>query len=159
MGFLLLPRIGEFTVFGESLQNYQQLNDSKQKNLKIHRRGFSSQPLGPRNVMKDPDFFWNRVETGEIWQRAVPHVLGRAASPGLIGKQRFRLGITSYKWVFPKIGVPQNGWFMMENPIKMDDLGVALFLETPKWNNSSGVWTQSVPSTNFGGSFGWSTTK
>jgi len=21
--------------------------------------------------------------------------------------------------VFPKIGVPQNGWFIMENPIKM----------------------------------------
>ena len=34
-------------------------------------------------------------------------------------------------WVFPKIGIPQNGWFIMENPINMDDLGIPLFLETP----------------------------
>ena len=31
--------------------------------------------------------------------------------------------------MFPKIGVPQNGWLIVENPIKMDDLGVP-FLET-----------------------------
>ena len=30
---------------------------------------------------------------------------------------------TFFIWVFPKIGVPQNGWFIMEIPIEMDDLG------------------------------------
>ena len=34
-------------------------------------------------------------------------------------------------WLFPKIGVPQNGWFIMENLIKMHNLGVPPFKETP----------------------------
>ena len=41
-------------------------------------------------------------------------------------------------WVFPKIGVPQNGWFIMDNSIKMDDLGVPLFLETSTSQHQQG---------------------
>ena len=39
--------------------------------------------------------------------------------------------IKKLEWGVPKIGVPQNGWFILGNPIKVD-LGVPLFLETPK---------------------------
>ena len=44
--------------------------------------------------------------------------------------QDLRFSTNSVFGGFPKIMVPQNGWFRMENPIKMDDLGIPLFLET-----------------------------
>ena len=45
--------------------------------------------------------------------------------------QSWRVLESDTSWVFPRIGVPQHGWFIMDNLIKMDDLGVPLFLETP----------------------------
>ena len=40
--------------------------------------------------------------------------------------------------MFPKIGVPQNGWFIMENPIKMMIWGYHHFRKTPYVSSQEG---------------------
>ena len=43
------------------------------------------------------------------------------------------------KWGFPEMWVPQNGWFIRQDPIKMDDWGVLPFQAMPKpWAVPSG---------------------
>ena len=67
---------------------------------------------------------WVEILQSDPWKSignfsTEPHDSGRTG----------RFGI----WMFPKIMVPPNGWFIMEILINMDDLGVPSFLETTIW--------------------------
>ena len=64
----------------------------------------------PLRIQKNKKTFWEDDWGGRSNQASKGSIEG-----DWIGSLRI--------WVFPKIGLPQNGWFIMENLIKMDDLG------------------------------------
>ena len=71
-----------------------------------------------------------------------PKKLSMFGPPGALPKRTLSEGMDGgfWMWVLPTIGVPQNK-FVMENPIKMDDLGVPLFLEIPMYSvMNPGFW-------------------
>ena len=53
--------------------------------------------------------------------------------------QKESQNVSIMRWVFPKIGVPQNGWFIIENLIQMDDLG-----GTPIFGNTQMFYSHSL---------------
>ena len=48
-------------------------------------------------------------------------------------------------WVFPKIRVPRNGWFITENPIRMDDLGYHYFWKHPYGSDMPWIYRAFIP--------------
>ena len=77
------------------------------------------------------DFWISLTYEWDIYQGYKPLLLTFDPLPTGTSKHQKR-------WGFPKIGVPQNGWSIMENLIKRDDLGVPYFRKHP--DDLRGSW-------------------
>ena len=77
-----------------------------------------------------------KISPPSLLSTAIPKFIRVKGAPKHSG-QNPRLRTCADIWVFPKIGVSQNGWCIMENPIEMDDLGVPLFSDTSICQTSS----------------------
>ena len=74
---------------------------------------------------------WKRDAASERYKKGLYQLLPKTAVRVWSPKNPTNWVVESPYGCFQEIGVPQNGWFIMEHPIKMDDLGVPLFSETP----------------------------
>ena len=74
---------------------------------------------------------WMKIENFKIHHKGNTHPVGFFIKIWVIFLKFIPPMWCFFIWVFPKTGVPQNGWFIRENLIRNDDLRVPLFLETP----------------------------
>ena len=110
------------------------------------RKGFLGAPRAPESQTANPNYWliisWSDQQKGGLFEATF---VGTSASAPRRLIHRHRLWVCwpprtwqfcwwpfwDDIWVFPKIGVPENGWFIVENPIKWMIWGYHCFWKHP----------------------------